>query len=255
MSAGEAGEQRARPGRPARARVERGAQRLKVTRRVDVELERGRVRDPDPRPGCVASAAWRAKEPGPNAGPTTVGGSISSAFVPEPWRSGTITTPGPAVSSSVATSSGSSAGQSPGTSSTRCAPRATAARTPRAAADDCPASSGSCTTSMSSPTHLGRDHDHAVEPAHGPQRLDHVPGHRLGQRTPLDALHRAAEPLLGPAEGLDGEDGQRAHRGADLIRAGRRRTPGSPARRGDGRSRRPSRRRSRASAPRSRARR
>ena len=73
-------------------------------------------------PAACASAAWRAKEPGPKAGASTVGGAISSAFVPEPWRSGTITTPGPAVSSSAATSSASSAGQSPGTSSTRCAP-------------------------------------------------------------------------------------------------------------------------------------
>ena len=96
-------------------------------------------------PAALASAAWRANEPGPKAGAITVGGAISRAFVPDPWRSGTITTPSESSASSASTSAGSSTGQSPGTSSTRSAPRSRAAWTPSEAAADCPASTGSCT--------------------------------------------------------------------------------------------------------------
>ena len=88
-------------------------------------------------PADAARETWRANESGPNAGASTSGGVSSSAFVPVPWRSGTITTPASrAPASSAATSPGSSDGQSPGTSSVRPAPRPTAAAMPSAAASD-----------------------------------------------------------------------------------------------------------------------
>ena len=59
--------------------------------------------------------------PGRSCGAIASGGASSSALVPVPWRSGTMTTSGAlmAPASSSSTSRGSSAGQSPGTSSTR----------------------------------------------------------------------------------------------------------------------------------------
>ena len=171
-------------------------------------------------PAAWASAACRAKEPGPKAGVSTVGGSSRSALVPEPWRSGTMTTPGAAETSRSSTSTGSKAGQSPGTSRTRCAPRATAVRTPRSAAADWPASTGSCTHSMPAvrPAALRRTHhDHTIQPPHRAQRLEHVPDHRGGQ---LGAIHPGGpQALLRAPERLDGEDGDRTHGARDYPRS------------------------------------
>ncbi len=43
-------------------------------------------------PAACAFCSWRARLPGPKAGPNTPGGEISRALVPLPWRSGTIVT-------------------------------------------------------------------------------------------------------------------------------------------------------------------
>ena len=81
-------------GARARARGERAAQRARGRRAC-----RRRARASGPRrrgrrsPAACARAAWRANEPGPNEGSITPGGESSSALVPAPWRSGTITTP------------------------------------------------------------------------------------------------------------------------------------------------------------------
>ena len=74
-------------------------------------------------PAVAAPSSCRARLPGPKEGPITSGGVRTSALVPSPWRSGTITTEGPRrpCARRSARSVGSSAGQSPGTSRTRSA--------------------------------------------------------------------------------------------------------------------------------------
>ena len=65
-------------------------------------LSDGRSQTLTAAPAAAALAAWRASEPAPNEGATASGGVSSSAFVPLPWRSGTIITDGspPAAPSS-----------------------------------------------------------------------------------------------------------------------------------------------------------
>ena len=108
--------------RPAARRARRAARAGRRACRRRVPSERTSATRTTVSAAC-ARAAWRAKEPGPNEGAITAGGESSSALVPEPWRSGTITTPArPWRESSPSTSPGSSAGQSPGTSRARSAP-------------------------------------------------------------------------------------------------------------------------------------
>src|SRR3954471_7272245 len=97
-------------------------------------------------PASRASCSWRLRLPSPKLGPIASGGQRTSAFVPVPWRSGTIVTRASLcgwASSRSSTSVGSSAGQSPGTSSARRAPCSIAQRTPARAAGLWPVSSGS----------------------------------------------------------------------------------------------------------------
>ena len=78
----------------------------------------------------------------------TSGGDSTSAFVPVPWRSGTIVTEraGASRDSSSLSSSGSSAGQSPGTSTTRPAPCSIAWAMPIKVAGLWPSSASSTST-------------------------------------------------------------------------------------------------------------
>ena len=166
-------------------------------------------------PAAWASAAWRANDPGPNAGSSAVGRcdqqrvrarAVAVGDDHDARRRGS-------ASSSV-TSAGSSAGQSPGHEQHPLrAPLHRRAGRRGSAAADWPASSGSCTDlGDARPRSELRGHDdHAVEPLHAPQRLEHVARHRARQRAALVGPHGLAEALLGEAEGLDGEDGQRAH--------------------------------------------
>ena len=88
---------RVRGAAPGRAR-ERGAQRGEVARGVDVELERRQPRRPDGRARRVGERRRGARRSrGRRRASSTVGGSSRSALVPEPWRSGTMTTPGAAL--------------------------------------------------------------------------------------------------------------------------------------------------------------
>ena len=251
---------RACAARAAAAGVERGAQRREVAGRVDVELERGQAADAHRRARSVGERRVAGEEPGPKAGVSAVGGSISSAFVPEPWRSGHDHDARPGGGEQLVDLAGSSAGQSPGTSSTRSRAARDRGPTPRAAAADWPASTGSWThlrtpRALRCPRVLRGDDDHAVEAVDRAERVEHVADHRRGELAPVRRADRLAEALLGSAERLDGEDGDGAHRARDITRAARRRTPGSRAPRAGGRRRRPSRRRSRASGRRSPARR
>ena len=79
-----------------------------------------------------ALSTWRWRLPGAEAGSNASGGVSSSALVPVPWRSGTISTERSPTGRSISSSSclGSSSGQSPGTSSTRSAPHSSARRDP-----------------------------------------------------------------------------------------------------------------------------
>ena len=91
--------------RRRRARAERAAQRREVVGRVDVELsERASATCERRARRARASRRWRANEPSPNAGAMTSGGVSRSAFVPVPWRSGTITTSASDAPSSALTS-------------------------------------------------------------------------------------------------------------------------------------------------------
>ena len=75
----------------ARARCER----LEVLGRVDVERQRGHL--DHLRGDAGGRARWpggAAQLPGPNDGASASGGVSSSAFVPVPWRSGTISADG-----------------------------------------------------------------------------------------------------------------------------------------------------------------
>ena len=93
-------------------------------------------------PAAAASAAWRANEPGPNAGAITVGGRAAARSCPSRGGRGRSRRRAPRAASSPSTSAGSSAGQSPGTSSTRPAPRSTPPATPREAARAVPGLDG-----------------------------------------------------------------------------------------------------------------
>ena len=92
--------------------------------------------DPDLGPGVARERlVARASCRGRSAGAIASGGQSSSAFVPVPWRSGTIMTARLAVrvgEQRSSTSVGSSAGQSPGTSSTRRRPARSPTARPRA---------------------------------------------------------------------------------------------------------------------------
>ena len=169
-------------------------------------------------PAARARAAWRANEPAPNDGGMTCGGSSSSALVPLPWRSGTMTTCGGSCRpSSEASSCGSSAGQSPGTSRTRSAPRTSAASIPRTAAADWPASSGSSTTIAPASSAARAASGSAVTTTTSSisgtaaSASQHVGHHGGGQLLALAAADRVAEPLLGARERLHGQDRGGAH--------------------------------------------
>ena len=107
---------RRRCARRARRAGPRGRRRCRRRARASAARPRASARR-----WRLAACSWRSRLPGPKLGPMASGGASSSALVPVPWRSGTMTTSGaliaPATSSS--TSRGSSAGQSPGTSRTR----------------------------------------------------------------------------------------------------------------------------------------
>ena len=87
-------EQRARARRAAGARGQRGAQRGEVARACRRRARARAGADPHARACGVGERRVAGERPGPKAGSSAAGGAISSAFVPAPWRSGTITTPG-----------------------------------------------------------------------------------------------------------------------------------------------------------------
>ena len=171
-------------------------------------------------PAARASAAWRAKEPGPNDGGTASSGVSSNALVPWPCRSGTITTAGPSPAdgtSSSPSSFASSVGQSPGTSSARPARFLRAASRPSAAAADCPASSRSSTTSAPSSRAASAAVGSEVTTISSARSFDlrqggeHIEHHRRGELAALRLADRVTQALLGPHEALDRQDGDGAH--------------------------------------------
>ena len=116
---------------------------FQVLGRIDVERQRGdrdelHVRAAGSRELQVALRAARAE-----GGDIAFGGVRTRAFVPVPWRSGTISTDGGVTGCcrSASISAGATPGQSPGTSRTRVAPASMATLTPRPAASLCPVSS------------------------------------------------------------------------------------------------------------------
>ena len=250
-------EQRARPLRAASAAAERGLQRGEVAGRVDVELERRQPPDAHGRPGAGRQRGVAGERARPEGGhdrrrrveqqrvrarAVAVGHDhharlrrreelVDLGRVQRRAVAGNEEDPrGPARDGGPHAASGGRRTAPPRRDRARPRPPSTLA---------------------AMPGRLRRHHDHAVQPPHHAERIEHVRGHRLRElRAVVDG---GAEALLRATEGLDGEDGDGSHRAGDLTRAARRRTPASPARHGGGRPRRPSRRRSRASAPRSRA--
>ncbi len=97
--------------------------------------------------------------------------------------------------------------------------RGRSAAMPRAAAADWPCSTGSWTTvaparsATARGRGLGGHDDHGADRVDLPERGEHVRDHRRRELAPLGRSERAAEPLLGAAEALDGEDGGDAHAG------------------------------------------
>ena len=168
-------------------------------------------------PAARASAAWRANEPGPNAGAITVGGASSSAFVPEPWRSGTITTPG---SGRCRAARRPRPGRAPGSRPARAArarrrarprrgrrarrpptgpPRRGRARPRRPARAPCPPARSSADTTIT-----------PSSPRTAPSASS-TSRHRLGQRAPLGAATASPSRCLARPKDLMGRTASGAH--------------------------------------------
>ena len=100
-------------------------------------------------PASCARRSWRARLPSPKLGSITSGGVSSSALVPVPWRSGTITTSGPSDEHRGRARRSPprwTAGASPASSRTWKAPSPSAQSIPRAAASLWPSVGSSAIT-------------------------------------------------------------------------------------------------------------
>ena len=211
---GSAARRRARP--RARRAGRRGRRGCRRRARATAAARPGRSRR-----AAWASAAWRAKEPGPKAGVSTAGRieqervgaravavGHDDARRPRPRPAARRPRPDPARGSRRARA-GPAAPRAPPPSARRATPPRTG-----------PTSSGSCTHSMPAVrlAALRRaHHDDPIQPPHRAQRLEHVPDHRRGQ---LGAIHPGGpQPLLRAPERLDGEDGDRTHGARDYPRS------------------------------------
>ncbi len=180
---------------------------------------RGPPRAPRPPPAPPPRAARGC--PGPKLGSIASGGLSSSAFVPSPWRSGTITTP--SRSSRSAPEQRRELGRVEQRGVARheqhsveaaCLGVADAdhrgrrlARLLGVAQHPHPLAEGGCLRHA-----VGGHHGHRIERSDAAQRGEHVGEHRLRQRLPRAGPERGGEALLGGAEALHGEDRDRAHR-------------------------------------------
>ena len=217
------GEQRARPRRPRR-RCRRAAGAGPAGRRrcrCRAAARPGAPRAAPPRRPAPASGGARSCR-ARSSGRSRPGAPAAGRWSRVPWRSGTITTSGPAgagPASSSCSSAGDSAGQSPGTHRTRSKPSSSARWTPSEAAADWPClelvldqhQAGAAPVGQ---LRLAADDDRQLDRGRGGERLEHVGEHRAHERVAQRLLHAGPEPLLGRREALHGQDRGGSHQPA-----------------------------------------
>ena len=170
-------------------------------------------------PAAWASAAWRANDPGRTRGRPPPAARSAARSCPRRGGRGRSRHRAPAPPAAPSPRPARARGSRPGRAAPaprpappprgrRAAPPPTA-RPPRGRAR--PGRRARSGAARAASLELLRGHDDdAVQPLHPPQRLEHVTRHRPRQRAAIVGPHSLAEALLGEAEGLDGEDGQRA---------------------------------------------
>ena len=153
----------------------------------------------------------------------------SSAFVPVPWRSGTISDralAGRVVEQLVELAWDRAGGSRPGTSSTRSIPSSSAASiaaggggvvAPLVVLDDRRAVAAGDPLGDA----IAADDDDPLERGNPAERHQHVGEHRVDERAPVGGAEPVAQALLGLREALDREDREGPHGAGTLLVAER----------------------------------